>query len=214
MNSGRRALVIILALLAAGCLVGATKLPLWKMRMEAPQYRDEEALKVQVFAGSMKGDLREIRVLNQYIGVHIPEVLPQSRWLPTTLFAAAVLGVLATAFPGTVRRTALIVVALGLAAAVTVAVVQAKQQMHDIGHKRDTHTKLARVRDFDPPFLGTAKVAQFTLTSTFGSGAYLIGGALALQISAALASARPCRACHCARKLYPIVSTKPSEALV
>lgn len=212
-NRSRSVLVLVLAVLAAGCLVSATKLPLWKMRMEAPQYQDKEALNVQVFAGTMKGDLREIRVLNQYIGVHIPEVLPQSRWLPAALLSAAALGIFAAALPGAARRIALIVTVLVLAAAVSTAVIQAMQQMHDIGHKRDAHPKLARVRDFDPPFLGTAKVAQFTLTSNFGAGAYLIGGAFGLHLCAAAASRRSSGATDPDQRVRPVTPTKPLEVL-
>ena len=68
------------------------RLPLWQMRMEAPQYRDEEALKVVVYPSAMRGDLNEITVLNQYIGVHIPKELPQLKWLPAALIGAAALG--------------------------------------------------------------------------------------------------------------------------
>jgi hypothetical protein len=187
LNKLRRTLIAItLALVAGGCLAAATRFPLWHLRMEAPQYRDQEALRVNVFAGSMQGDLREISVLNQYIGVHIPATLPQSRWLPTALWAGAGLGVLVSVFPAKIRRVSLVIVSVGLAATVGFAVVQAKAQMHDIGHKRDAHTKLARVQDFDPPFLGTAKIAQFTVTSWLGAGAYLVGAAIALQLGAAV----------------------------
>jgi hypothetical protein len=181
--------------------------------MEAPQYRDEEALRVNVFAGSMNGDLREITVLNQYIGVHIPSVLPQSKWLPIALLAGAGLGILAGLLPRAARHGALIVVPAALAAAIAFAVFQAKQQMYDIGHKRDAHTKLARVQDFNPPFLGTAKIAQFTVTSWFGAGAYLIGAAIALQVGVAVLSRRSCGANCCCKESSRIVSTKTSEAL-
>jgi len=213
MSKARRTILTIsLALLAAVCLVGATKLPLWHLRMEAPQYREQEALRVNVFAGSMKGDLREITVLNQYIGVHIPSVLPQSKWLPTTLLTAAVLGVLASVLRQAARRIALVVASIALAGAVGLAIFQARQQMYDIGHKLDAHTKLARVHDFNPPFLGTAKIAQFTVTSWFGAGAWLIGGALALQFGAAVVS-RPLReAKNCCSESRRIVPTKPLEA--
>ena len=195
---GRTFLSIWLAVAAAGLLAASLKLPLWHLRMEAPQYRDEEALRVHVFAGSMRGDLREITVLNQYVGVHIPEGLPQSKWLPTALVSVALLGVFASVLPRVVRRGALLITCIVLAAAVGLAVVQAKQQMHDIGHKRDAHTKLARVQNFDPPFLGTAKIAQFTVTSWLGAGAYLIGGAFSLQLVAAIISRPRCPAgCRC-----------------
>ncbi len=212
-NSRRTILVISFAVVAAACLFGATKLPLWHLRMEAPQYRDEEALKVNVFAGSMNGDLREITVLNQYIGVHIPEVLPQSKWLPTALLLGAALGVLASLLPFLVRRGALLITSIALASAIGVAVFQAKQQMYDIGHKRDAHTKLARVQDFTPPFLGTAKVAQFTITASFGSGAYLLGAAIALQLGGAFVRRRSCSANCCCKKSQPTISPQTSEAL-
>ena len=184
----RTLLALALTIAATACLAGAVKLPLWHLRMEAPQYRNEEALRVNVFAGAMQGDLREITVLNQYIGVHIPETLPQSRWLPKTLIVAGVFGILAGLLPISFRRIGLSAVSILLATAVGLAVFQARQQMHDIGHKRDAHTKLARVQDFDPPFLGTAKIAQFTVTSWLGLGAYLIGAAMTLQLGAAVVS--------------------------
>jgi hypothetical protein len=187
-KSRRTFLAIACAFVAAALLAAAIKLPLWHLRMEAPQYRDKEALRVNVFAGSMKGDLREITVLNQYIGVHIPETLPQSKWLPTALGIGAVLGIAAALLPLRIRRVSLSIVSIALAASIAFALIQAKQQMHDIGHKRDAHTKLARVHDFDPPFLGTAKIAQFTVTSWLGAGAYLLGGAIALQLAGAIAS--------------------------
>jgi hypothetical protein len=208
----RTVLAITLAVVAAGSLLAATKLPLWHLRMEAPQYRDQEALKVNVFAGAMNGDLREITVLNQYIGVHIPEVLPQSKWLPTALVIGAGLGIAASLLPFVVRRGALLVTSIALASAIGIAVFQAKQQMHDIGHKRDAHTKLARVQNFDPPFLGTAKIAQFTVSSWLGSGAYLLGAAIALQLGGAFVS-RTCGADCCCKKSRPLVSPKTTEAL-
>jgi hypothetical protein len=189
-KSRRTFLAIACAFVAAALLAAAIKLPLWHLRMEAPQYRDKEALRVNVFAGSMKGDLREITVLNQYIGVHIPETLPQSKWLPTALGIGAVLGIAAASLPLRIRRVSLSIVSIALAGSIAFALIQAKQQMHDIGHKRDAHTKLARVHDFDPPFLGTAKIAQFTVTSWLGAGAYLLGGAIALQLAGAIASRR------------------------
>jgi len=190
-----------LALVAAGLLAASLKLPLWHMRMEAPQYRENEALRVTVYPGAMRGDLREIIVLNQYIGVHIPETLPQNRWLPGAFIAAAVLGLGASVLPRGLRRVASVLVAVGLAGAIGFAVVQARRQMFAIGHKRDAHTKLARVHDFDPPFLGTAKIAQFTVSSSLGLGAFAIGGACVLQFAGAfVGGTRCCERCGCGRR--------------
>lgn len=180
-----RLFIPALAFVAAGLLLASLKLPLWHMRLEAPQYREQEALKIAVHPDSMRGDLRELGVLNQYIGVHVPPTLPQFKWLPGTLVAGAVLGLLAGLWRGSFRRPALLLVSGALVATLAVAAVQAMAQMHDIGHKRDEKTILVGMKDFTPPFLGTRKIAQFTVSSRFGLGAWLIGGALALQLGAA-----------------------------
>jgi len=177
-----------LVVIAAALLLVSLKLPLWQMRMQAPQYRDEEALKIAVHPSAFRGDMRELAVLDRYIGVHIPPSLPQFKWLPGTLIAGAILGLIAVLLPLVIRRRALIVVVISLAAALAVAAVQAMTQMHDIGHNRDQHTILVGVKDFTPPFLGTTKIAQFEVSSRFGWGAWLIGAALALQLGAAWTS--------------------------
>jgi hypothetical protein len=174
-----------LAFLAAVLLLLSLRFPLWQMRLEAPQYRDKEALKIAVHPGSLRGDLKELSVLNHYIGVHVPPTLPQFKWLPVVLIAGAALGVAASFLRSPARRRALALVSCALAAALALAAAQAKSQMHDIGHKRDQKTILAGMKDFTPPFLGATKIAQFTVSSRFGLGAWLIGGALALQLGAA-----------------------------
>lgn len=184
-----KALTLSLSLMftgvAAALLLFSVTQPLWHMRMEAPQYQAEEALKVQIYPKEMRGDLTEINVLNQYIGVHVPPTLPQFRWLPGALMGAAVAGIAAALLPGLWRKRALIVIPVLLSLALAGAAVQAQKQMHDIGHKRDAKTKMARTKDFTPPLLGTAKLANFTLTARLGTGAYLIATAIALQLGGA-----------------------------
>jgi hypothetical protein len=158
------------------------------MRMEAPQYRDKEALKIAVHPTTFRGDMRELTVLEQYIGVHIPPTLPQFKWLPGTLITGGILGIVASFLPLAIRRRALVAVVIALTVTLGVAAVQAMAQMHDIGHNRDQHTILVGVKDFTPPFLGTTRIAQFDVSSRLGLGAWLIGAALALQLGAAWSS--------------------------
>lgn len=180
----------ILVILSAALLLVSLRLPLWQMRMEAPQYRGKEALHISVHPNALRGDLQELKVLDQYIGVHVPKTLPQFKWLPDALVAGAVLGIVAVLLGASVRRKALLVVALGLIASLAVAAAQAESQMRAIGHDRDAHAPLVGVGDFTPPFLGTTKIAQFEVTSRFGLGAWFIGAALALQLGAACISRR------------------------
>jgi hypothetical protein len=191
--SSSKTVPILIAAIASVLLLASLRLPLWHMRLEAPQYRDEEALKIAVHPNAMKGDLRELKVLNQYIGVHVPPTLPQFTWLPSAITAAAMLGLGASFAKKAVRARALTLIASSLALALVIAAVQARFQMHDIGHKRDQKTVLAGLHDFTPPFLGVTKIAQFTVSSRFGAGAWLIGSALALQLSAARTGRRVSR---------------------
>lgn len=175
----------ILVILSAALLLFSLRLPLWQLRMEAPQYRGKEALHISVHPNALRGDLQELKVLDQYIGVHVPNTLPQFKWLPDALVAGAVLGIIAALLGVSVRCKALLIVAVGLVAALGVATVQAKSQMRAIGHDRDAHSPLVGVGDFTPPFLGMEKIAQFEVTSRFGLGAWFIGAALALQLGVA-----------------------------
>jgi hypothetical protein len=178
------------AILASALLVISLKLPLWQMRLEAPQYRDREALHIAVHPNALRGDLRELNVLDKYIGVHVPSSLPQFKWLPGLLVTGSVLS-LVIGFVGSRFRTrGMVLLSTGLSLALALAAVQAMAQIRDIGHNRDQKTVLVGVKDFTPPFLGTNKIAQFTVTSRFGLGAWLIGGALALQLTAAWLSKR------------------------
>ncbi len=186
-----RMLPLALATFASILLLVSLRLPLWQMRLEAPQYRDQEALHVAVHPNALRGDLRELSVLEKYIGVHIPPTLPQFKWLPGLLVAGAALGFVARLLRVTARGKALAVISSALAAALALAAVQAMFQIHDIGHKRDQKTALVGVKDFTPPFIGTNKIAQFTVSSRLGLGAWLIGGALALQFGAAWRSRQP-----------------------
>ena len=169
--------------------------------MEAPQYRDEEALRIAVHPGALRGDIAELAVLDHYIGVRIPTTLPQFKWLPGTIIAGGVLGICAALLPLAIRRQALVLLVIALTAAFTVASVQVVSQMHEIGHNRDRRTPLVGVKDFTPPFLGTAKIAQFEVSSRFGAGAWLIGAAVLLQLGAARLS----------RKRHPLAAADDAK---
>lgn len=206
-------LTVALALVAAGLLTASLKFPLWRMRMESPQYREEEAIKVAVYPGALRGDLKEIETLNQYIGVTVPRELPQCRWLPGALIGAGILGLIGVFLPRAARKWVLFLVPSALSISLLFAALQARQQMYDIGHHRNEKTPLRGVKDFTPPFLGKAKLFQFEVESRFGVGAYLIAGALALQLTGAWLSRKNVKACCCVDKPVPSASPKTKEAL-
>ena len=171
-------------------MVASLRMPVWQMHLEAPQYQDEDALDVKVYPNALRGDINELKVLNNYIGVHIPEQLPQTRWLPSVLIAGAVAGFLVSFLPARNRKRGLFLVPTLVAVALLAAAAQAQWQMYEIGTKRDEKTTMVGVKDFTTPLVGRVKIAQFTITSFLSWGALAIGGALALQWIGAWLSGR------------------------
>jgi hypothetical protein len=167
---GSRTKLGIVALLLLVALQG----PLWFTRMESPQYHGEEALKVVVYAGQMRGDLREIQTLNKYIGVHLPERIPELRLAPWVLGLLLVIALAALVSPPAPRR----IISVGLLVLMLGAMIAAMgllgHRLEEFGHSR-THSIVARVPDFSPPVWGTAKIANFTVHAglDYGAWAYL-----------------------------------------
>jgi hypothetical protein len=165
--------------------------------MESPQYRDEEAIKVAVYPDALRGDLKEIKTLNQYIGVTVPAELPQCNWMPKALLGAAVFGLIAVFLPPAIRKWSLVAIPTALSFSLLFAAVQAKQQMYDIGHHRTQKTPLRGVKDFTPPFLGKTRLFQFEVESKLGLASFLIAGAIALQFGGAWFSRKNVSTCSC-----------------
>ena len=173
-RGARPALALALALLATTLV-----LPLWATRMEAPQYKGDEALEVRVYAGRVAGDVHEIDLLNQYVGVHLELDTPELRASPWVLAAFAALVAGALAVP-TVRRGK---VAMGIALLMLLVAlgggVVLQYRLYQMGHER-TASIMTGVPDFTPPILGSAKIANFTATMSLGAGGWAYFGALLL----------------------------------
>jgi hypothetical protein len=67
-----RVLLVTAALLTAASLL----LPIWGVRMTAPQYPDE-ALVLRIDRHGIGGDVREVETLQRYVGVRFPEEMPE-----------------------------------------------------------------------------------------------------------------------------------------
>ncbi|MDB6058226.1 MAG: hypothetical protein JWO95_2070, partial [Verrucomicrobiales bacterium] len=146
-NATRKIICVGPACVASALLVASLTLPVWKMRMDAPQYQGDEALKVTVYLGKMIGDLNEIQHIQQYVGIKVPSHLPQLEWLPATIVGAAILGLVAAFLPTVARRRTLLATAGIICIALATAAGQAQYQMYQIGHER-TRSPLAGVKSF------------------------------------------------------------------
>ncbi len=178
--------MLVAAVLLAVTLVA----PLWSTYMEAPQYKDDEALQVRVYAGRVSGDIDEITVLNQYVGVHLPLDTPELQASPWVLGGLLVLALGALAVPARRRRAAALVLLLAM---VTVAVGGAallQYRLYEMGHVRDDPIMVG-VPDFTPPIFGTAKIANFDVTMVPEVGGWAFVAAVVLVAGVLLTDRRP-----------------------
>lgn len=174
-------------LLGGAVLMLATSfwLPLWSTRMEAPQYRNEDALQVRVYAGAVSGDVKEIETLNQYIGVRLPLDAPELRAVPWVLGLLCALALMAALAPLRMQRKAAGVLFGLMLVTILAAAGLAQYRLYALGHHRG-HTPLARVEDFTPPVLGSVQIENFHVHMSIGLGGWTFLAALALTGAVAL----------------------------
>ncbi|MFQ5680013.1 MAG: hypothetical protein ACE5HP_11215, partial [Gemmatimonadota bacterium] len=84
----------ILLVAVAAALLPSIFLPVWKITLHAPQYPD--GLNLMVYPHTVAGDLREVNLLNHYIGMHEIDAgeFPEFMFIPFFIlrfFAFAVL---------------------------------------------------------------------------------------------------------------------------
>jgi len=173
-----------LVLVAAAALtLTSLALPLWGVRMDAPQYPDEP-LVLRIDRHGISGDVHEVQTLQQYIGVRFPEQMPELTWLPVPVLALAALLLAGAAAGGgsgarvlRVATAALFVLFLIASAAIV------QKRLYDVGHHRDPRAPIRSVKAFTPPLVGPAKVGNFTVWS------FPHAGGVALLAAAMLAGA-------------------------
>jgi nitrous oxidase accessory protein len=164
------------ALVAAALVAWSSTLPLWTLNMKAPQY--PKGLRLQAYGSHMAGDIKELNILNHYIGMP-PLEAPA---LETAVFpiGIGVLVVLCLLSPlhRWIRRIAI------TAVAVTPVIMLADLQwrLYEFGHSLDPHAPI-RLKPFTPLVIGTSKMQNFVSSGTISSGIVcLVGAALVLAL--------------------------------
>jgi len=185
-DRGRRiAAASVLALLVVSMIA-----PLWSTRMQSPQYRGDEQLRVHVYAGRVIGDLRELATLNQYVGVHLRTDGPELKVAPWGFGLLALVAAGAVFVPATRRRFASRVVFALLAVTLLSGAGLLQYRLYEMGHNRG-HTPFARIEDFTAPILGSKKIANFTVYTRAELGGWALVAALAISGWAASAEPSP-----------------------
>jgi len=169
--------------LAAVCVVAAVFLPLWQIRLVAPQYA--EGLRIEIYAHKLVGgnhgqDLQEINGLNHYIGMkHIKaEMFPEFSFLVYILGFFVLFG-LAIAISGS--RKLLFVYLIFSVIGGAAALADFYMWGYDYGHNLDP-TAAIQVPglSYQPPVIGHKKLLNFDSYSYPDTGGWVVVGVTAL----------------------------------
>ena len=179
-----------LLLVCSAVLLAATLTqPLWNMTMFAPQYQD--GLRLDIYSQRLVGgnggqDLREINLLNHYIGMRdlTNEDFTEFKWMPFAIGVLALL-FLRAAVHGTVAPLVDALVIFGYFGLFSLWSFGYKLYMY--GHEL-APTAPVKVPPFTPPMFGYQKLANFEVYSYPAAGTYLMA-ATGLLLAAALAVA-------------------------
>ena len=167
----------IVSALIASLLVGAsTQLPLWSMQMRAPQY--PKGLRVEAFGSGMVGDLRELNILNHYIGAMPLDPRPafETAMYPWAIGAVIVLCLLAPVHRW-VRRLAVI----ATASAPVVMMLDIQWRLYQFGHTMNPKAPI-RLKPFTPLVVGPSTLGNFHTEAMVAAGALCLFAAAAVLV--------------------------------
>ena len=176
---------LLLVAAALVLLVGVYLFPLWSMTMFAPQYQDGLRLQIHSYkleSGNDGQDLREINVLNHYIGMRdlVVDDFTEFKWLPFVAGALALL-TLRAAVHGRMSHLLDVLVLFFYFAAFSLW--SFGYRMWSYGHNLDP-TASVTVEPFMPPMFGYKQLANFEVYSYPALGSYLMAGAVLMMIGA------------------------------
>jgi copper chaperone NosL len=176
----------LLVLAAALLVLGALALPLWSVKLTAPQY--PEGLGMKIMAHTVRGatstDLDNINHLNRYIGMKSiePDAIPELRIMPWIIIALSVTGFAVAAFR---RRSALYVWIASFAAVCAAGLADFWRWEYDYGHNLDPRAVLKIPgMSYQPPIIGARQLLNFRALSVPATGGLMLMLALVLAAAA------------------------------
>lgn len=174
-SSPERRLIVLAALVLLPVFFFPV-LPIWVMKMRAPQY--PEGLTLTIYTNTIKGDLQKINTLNHYVGMHVitPNDFREFRFLPQALTGFGLLALVAALSN---RRW----VAMAGWVLFTAFAAYMFRDYYDwlwhYGHDLDPRAAI-RLPGFTPPVIGYKRMLNFQVWSLPGPGTVLLGIAWAL----------------------------------
>jgi copper chaperone NosL len=212
-HRGLRWTVVALAALAIAAYAASFFQVWWRFTLYAPQY--PHGLRLAISLTGMGGDVREIDMLNHYIGMgHMADAAARERELAgwgVGLIAVLVLGT--TLLAGKNLGRAILVPGVAFPA---VFLADAFYWLHHFGHNLDPRAPL-HIPPFTPELFGNGQIGQFMTFAVPGPGFWLATTALGLLLAAVVVRARVCRDCPLAGQCGAVcpralVGPQPGEA--
>ncbi len=145
-------------------------LPLWRILLVAPQYR--EGLVMKIYANDVVGDIDRINILNHYIGMQKIDsaTFPEFGYIPWVLTAFGIVALLAAVVG---RRWLALLGWLGFAVFGTLMMLHFRGWLVEFGTNLDPKAALD-FGEFTPPLIGTAVRGNFTVQSLPFIGGYIL----------------------------------------
>lgn len=165
-----------LILVASLAMLPSMFLPTWKITLRAPQYPN--GLTMEIYPHTVSGDLREVNLLNHYIGMHQiePDEFSEFRFIPFFILRFLGLAALA-AMAGRMAIAALGYMDFVIFGAVMLFTLQ--HWLAEFGQNLAPNAPL-KLEPFAASFLGVTHVGQFSVSSEPAIGAILMGAAALL----------------------------------
>jgi len=173
----------MLFLIAAGLLLVANQLPLWRVSLVAPQYPEGLGMVIDAHTvrGATENDLGNINKLNHYIGMKAiePSEIPELRVMPW-LIAGLALFAAGVALIG--KRPVAIAWLASFAALGLVGMWDFWKWEYAYGHDLDYAHAIIKVpgMTYQPPLIGSKQLLNFTATSWPASGTFVLALAFVL----------------------------------
>jgi hypothetical protein len=166
-------------------LVAGAFLPLWRIRLVAPQYEDGLSLEMythKIEAGHGGQDLAEINTLNHYIGMKpiVQSDFAEMTWMP---FAVGVFALIALRAVVMGRIAHLVDLAVLFTYFGIFSMGSFAYRLWTYGHRLDPHAPM-RTAPFMPVVIGSQQIANFVQTSLPMAGTFCMGLFLAAVVGA------------------------------
>ena len=146
-------------------------LPIWTMKMKAPQY--PEGLTLTIYANDIQGDVQKINTLNHYVGMRAIAVsdFKEFAYMPQALSLFG-LGALLAALLG--RRWVAVLGWLAFTGFAVYMFMVFGTWLYRYGHDLDPRAAI-KLEAFTPPVIGFKQMANFKVWSIPGPGTILLG---------------------------------------